>query len=290
MSNAVIDFRVRPPLPSFTGQQIFTAHTAEQARADPRTLPVIYRGREESRSAVDNSMSLFFEEFERAGISRGVVMGRDAGPLAGAADNREIAEFCAAHSDRFDGIAGIDGRDQAAAIAEVQFARDAGLVGVAFDNGLVGLHHDDQSLWPVYEKAAELGLIIVITASQLMGADSTWSHPDRIRPVARAFSGSPIVVAHAAWSWTTQACALAYECQNVYLLPDCYLNTRAPGSADYVDAANTFMPDRLLYGSAYPLRPLGSSLSAFMDLPLDSEARSSALWDNAARLLESARR
>jgi predicted TIM-barrel fold metal-dependent hydrolase len=118
-----------------------------------------------------------------------------------------------------------------------------------------------------------------------MGPDLSYSSPDRIKPIAKRFPAIPIIVTHGAWPWTTHACALAYECPNVYLMPDCYLNTGAAGTDEYVTSANRYMPDRLLYASAYPVRPIGQSLKAFRSLPLTPEAMEGALWKNAQRML-----
>ncbi len=285
MSSIVVDFRVRPPMPSFANHIIFASHTEERLKLDPLTLPVLHRYREESRSARERSVDLLLAEMDAAGVTHAVIMGRDAGATFGVSSNEEIAEFCAKSNGRFVGMAGVNGTDPVAATRAVREARKLGLVGAAFDNGWVGLHQDDPTLWPVYEAAAADNLPIALTASQLMGPDLSYSHPDRIKPIAKRFPNTPIIVTHGAWPWTTHVCALAYECPNVYLLPDCYLNTRAPGTDEYVDSANRFMADRLLYASAYPVRPIGQSLKTFRSLPLSSEAMEAALWRNAQRLL-----
>lgn len=180
----------------------------------------------------------------------------------------------------------IDGSEPRAAVEQVARARALGLRGFAFDNGFCNLHQDDPSLWPVYDAIAREGMPLALTASLLLGPDMSYAHPERVRTVAKRYPELPVVVCHACYPWSTLACAVAYECPNVYLLPDCYLNTNAPGSRDYVDAANHFMADRLLYGSAYPVRPIGQSLRNFQALPLTQPALEGALWRNAQRLLD----
>lgn len=285
MSDMIIDFRIRPPIPSFANHIIYASHTEERLKLDQSKLPVLHRNRDESRSARERSVPLLLEEMDAAGITHAVIMGRDAGPQFGVSSNEEIAGFCADSKGRFIGMAGANGTDPQKAIAEIKRARSLGLVGVAFDNGWVGLHQDDPKLWPVYEAAAAESLPLALTASQLMGADLSYSHPDRLKPIAKRFPELPLIVTHGAWPWTTHVCSLAYECPNVYLMPDCYLNTRAPGTDEYLSSANHFMPDRLLYASAYPVRPVGQSLKTFKSLPLSKEAMEGALWRNAQRLL-----
>ena len=55
------------------------------------------------------------------------------------------------------------------------------------------------------------------------------------------------------------------------------------GAADYIMAANNFMQDRFLYGSAYPLMPIVDCVSRFKALFRD-EALPNPLHKNAAKL------
>ncbi len=281
----IIDFRIRPPLQCFRDQFIYRSHTEQRLKVDQSTLPALWRNRDESRSARERSLVLLLEEMDRAGVTHGVVLGRDAGERFGASSNDEIAEFCAGSGDRFVGFAGINGRDPKAAVDQVRRIKALGLRGAAFDNGFVELHQDDPALWPVYDAVAEEGLPLALTASMLLGSDMSFAHPDRFRTVAKRYPDTQILVPHAGWPWTTLACAVAYENPNIWLMPDCYLNTRAPGTDDFVQAANTFMEDRLLYASAYPVRPIGTSLETFRSLPLKKQAMAKALFSNAQRLL-----
>lgn len=283
--NPIVDFRIRPPLASFRDQFIFKSHTEENLRIDQRKLPVIARDRHESASARQRSTQLLLAEMDAAGVTHGVIMGRDAGAAYGASSNDEIAEFCAASGNRFRGFAGINGSDIKQAISEVRRARSIGLVGAAFDNGFINLFDDDESLFPIYDAVAEEGLPLALTLSLLLGPTLEYSNPDRVRKVAKRYPGTPLIITHGAYPWTTLACAVAYENPNIYLMPDCYLNTRAPGSMTYVEAANEFMPERLLYASAYPVQPIGKSLESFQRLPLTPEAQRMALSENASRLL-----
>lgn len=281
----VIDFRVRPPLECFTSHFIYKSHTQARLDADPLTLPVLHRNRGESKSALLRSMDLFMQEMDQAGIDHGVVLGRDSSDSYGASDNGKIAEFCAASEGRFLGFAGISSTDTQKGMKEIRKIKERGLLGACFDSGFSNIHQDDPTLWPLYDAIAEEGLPLVLTASMLLGDDMSYAHPDRVRKVAKRYPQTKIIVAHACWPWTTLACAIAYENPNIYLLPDCYMNTNAPGTGDYVHAANTFLEDRMIYGSAYPVRPLGDSLQVFHSLPLTESAKRKALWDNAAQLL-----
>ena len=272
------DLRVRPPLPSFVDQVIF-----EPFSTDPPTSALrLYRGAEEAASAMRRSLPIFLDEMDRAGITNAVVMGRAAPARFGSSDNEELAAFCDGHGGRFVAFAGVNPFDPASVVGE---CRDRGFVGIALDTGLFALHHDDSRLFPIYERAADEGMIVALTSSQLVGPDLSYSHPDRIRSVALALPELPIVVVHACWPWVTFACALAYQCPNIYLLPDCYLCVGAPGADEYVRAANGALKDQLLHGSSYPIRPLTAAVRELHAAGLTEEATRAATWDTPSKLL-----
>ncbi len=59
-----------------------------------------------------------------------------------------------------------------------------------------------------------------------------------------------------------------------------------PGKLAYVEAANTFLQDRLLHASGYPVLPVGGLLRHFRGLPFSAEVVRRLLYENAARLLK----
>jgi predicted TIM-barrel fold metal-dependent hydrolase len=82
-----------------------------------------------------------------------------------------------------------------------------------------------------------------------------------------------------------QALAVAYDCANVCLSPDMYLNVpNMPGNLEYVRAANYYLKERLIFGTAYPARPMVESIQHFHMLPFDEEVKPYVLGRNAARI------
>ena len=92
------------------------------------------------------------------------------------------------------------------------------------------------------------------------------------------------LVRHACWPWVTEVCGVAYRRQNVYLIPDAY-GVRHPGYTHWVEAANTYLADRLLFGTAFPIVPLKPMVDAFRSLPFRDDVREKVEYKNAARLL-----
>ncbi|HLC41426.1 MAG TPA: amidohydrolase family protein [Methylomirabilota bacterium] len=53
-----------------------------------------------------------------------------------------------------------------------------------------------------------------------------------------------------------------------------------------MEAANTFLQDRLLHASGYPVLPVGGLLRHFRGLPFSAEVVRRLLCENVARLLK----
>lgn len=282
----IIDFRVRPPFGAFTSTAIFNPRPANPApwAARPLQMNIPYY-----RSFAERSMDAFIEEMDAAGIGLGVVMGRQSPPQYGSVPNEDIVDLLRLYPKRFVAFGGIDGSNPDAAMAEIEKCIAWGFKGVAFDNGWCDppLYDDDEKLMPLYARCAEAGLIVSFTSSIFVGPDLTYCDPVHIQRVARRFPKLNIVVPHAAWPYTVQICAVAFQCSNVHLVPDFYGHIpNTPGADEYVKAANYYLGHRLLFASSYPVRPLGQSVEQFRALPFESdEIRWRCLGGNAARLL-----
>jgi predicted TIM-barrel fold metal-dependent hydrolase len=78
---------------------------------------------------------------------------------------------------------------------------------------------------------------------------------------------------------------VAMKRENVWLSPDMYM-THTPGGSLYVEAAQGYLQDRMLFGTAYPYTPLDDTVERFMRLPLSAAVRDKLLYKNAQRLLK----
>lgn len=280
----IVDFRVRPPFKGFLGSFLYRPRSPNP---DPVTMSGLQLGIEPYRSFETKSMSAFLEEFDEAGIGLGVAMGRQAPPPYGSVPNEDVAELVRLHPRKFVGFGSVGSGDPAGAIREIGRIVDLGLRGVAMDNGYWSLYDDDESLYPVYEAVEKAGLVLSLTSSLFLGEDMTYAMPVHIQRVARRFPGLKITVPHGGWPWTTEMCAVAFQCANVYLVPDFYMHIpNMPGAEQYLRSANSFLSHRLLYASSYPVRPLGQSVRQFRELAFASDAiRTRCLGENALRLL-----
>ena len=280
----VIDMRLRPSLPSWTKTAQFTEGT--------KYYPSRY-GFPRPPSAVQRRTDLLIEEMDQASVRWGVIMGRQSAPPHGSVPNDEIAGFVAKHPDRFIAFGGIDLRDIDAGIREIErTAKLPGFRGMSIEPGasFAPMYADDRRLYPLYATCQQLKLPMSITLSgylsAMVGHDLSYGNPTPVYRVAKDFPDLKIIISHAAWPNIMPMIEVAFLCENVYVSPDLYMNhVHTPGAHEYINAARFFMSDRLLWGTAYPSRPLKESVEAFLQWNLPDELRDKILYHNAARLL-----
>jgi uncharacterized protein len=255
---------------------------------DPVKANAFGIGRLPSAAYTERSIELFVQEMDEAKIDLAVIIGQRAAKAWGSVSNDDIGELITLYPGRFAGFAGIDPAE-GGAVEEIRRCVEVlGCAGLALLPGWSDppRYDDDEAMYPVYETALALGIPVMITSSHVIGPDMSYSMPQHIQRVALDFPELTIIVGHACWPWTTQACALAMRCQNVYLMPEIYMHVpNIPGSDDYVRAANGYLSHRTLYSSCYPSRPLDQALSDFRGLAISPEAQPNLLWHNAARVL-----
>lgn len=227
----------------------------------------------------------FIAEIEQAGVDRAVVVGRQ---IPGQhIDNTRLADIVG-RSNRLAGFASVDpvsdGVD--AALREIEHAvRDLGLAAVNIEPGffLPACHADDAVfLYPLYERCAELGVPVALMSGPTT-PDSRFNDPGAVARVARAFPQLPLICYHGFYPNVQQIIGAALLHENIFVVPDMYLFQ--PGSFGYVEAANGFMADQLLFGSSYPFRPIDQSIEDAAVLGFTDTALEKFMVGNAARLL-----
>lgn len=279
----VIDFRVRPPYKGYLNTFNFRKSTPP---TDPTKESIFSIGKEAIPSVQQSSIDLFLSEMDESGTSQAVIMGRQADNF-GMVDNNEIHELSQAHPGKFIPFAGIN-PNLPGQIEELERVAGLGFRGVGLDAGWLRrpLYYDDPVFDPIFAKCRDLGLIVSLTSSFMLGPDMTYSDPDPIQRVALRYPDMRIVVPHGCWPHVHKALAMAIRCPNVYLMPDCYVYIHNfPLAEEYVIAANTYLKYRILYASSYPVRSLGQALEGWRGRAFTDEALKNTLHDNAARLL-----
>jgi predicted TIM-barrel fold metal-dependent hydrolase len=281
----IVDMRLRPPTKSWIEKPQFKqATTFYPSRVGFPRPP----------SADQRSMDLLLKEMDQCGIVWGVAMGRQSAEPLGAIPNDEIRAVVEKHPDRFVSFAGIDvSQSTEASIAEIDRCLAwRGFVGASIEPVASNppLKCGDRKLYPIYDHCQTRGVPISITLSNLMAvmgnAPIEYSSPLPLYQVARDFPKLDIVISHGAWPWVQEVLGLAFCHANIYVSPDLYMvGTNIPGAVDYIRAANMYIPDRLLFGTAYPSRPLVESVAAFDAWEFAPGVKERVLGLNALRMM-----
>jgi len=279
----IIDMRLRPPLKSWVTTAQFTEGTAYYPTRHGFPRP---------KSVKTQAMPDLLDEMDEAGITWGVIMVRQSAPPHGAVPNDEITAAIMEHPQRFVALAGVDLRDIGRGVAEIErCAKIKGYVGASIEPGATfeAMYADDRRLYPLYEKCQALDIPMSITLSgylaAMVGHDLSYGSPTPVYKVAKDFPKLKIIVSHAAWPNIMPMMEVAFIRENVYVSPDLYMNgVNTPGAHEYIKAAQFFLGDRLLFGTAYPSRPLKESVAAFLEWKLPAELQEKILYRNAARL------
>ena len=284
MSLRCIDMRLRPPIPEWVSGPTF-----KTAMYYPRNVA----GFKGAPSAWLESMDALLQEMDTSGVRYGVVMGRASSGKLGGVGNAAIVNTIRRWPDRFVGFLGIDLENIKGSLAEAKtLVGEPGVVGISIEPGSSKTPRlaDDAALDPIYEACMEWNLPVSISLSGLLSAlaghDLSWCSPIPVQRVAMRYQKLRIVVSHAAWPWADQMASIALICPNLYLSPDLYVATaHMPCARTYVDAANCYLSDRMLFGTAYPTRPLDESVEDFLAMGWKASIVDKILYDNAARLL-----
>jgi predicted TIM-barrel fold metal-dependent hydrolase len=92
-----------------------------------------------------------------------------------------------------------------------------------------------------------------------------------------------IIIAHPSWPWQDEALSVCLHKPNVYIDLSGWSPKYFPESL--VKASNSYLQDKVLFGTDFPLITPQKWLGAFADLPLKDEVRPKILKDNSVRLL-----
>lgn len=274
----VVDFRFRP-----IGTQSWTRDTTFHYLARMRLEPC--------PSFVSQSTELMFAEMDAAGIEIGVVgvpgptSSRGLDPSSSVA----VADVVAEHPDRFIGFGSVDPSDIDAAIAALGTLAASGVRGVTIDpsTAAVSRHFDDKALYPLYEQAQRLDLLVSTTMSCLLGPYQSSCRPEMVDHVATDFASLTISIQHGGWPYVREAIGVAYKQPNVVLVPGQYVHYGFAGSDDYVTALARQLPEQILFGSVYPnCGPLSELRDIVASWQLPPDVERNYLRDNARRVLK----
>ncbi len=96
----------------------------------------------------------------------------DVAEKASRVQNNGISAVCRQEPDRFYGNATLPMQDPASSVKEMERAySELGMKGIEIGTNIAGKNLDDESLYPVYEKAQELGMPIFVHPNDFLGPE-----------------------------------------------------------------------------------------------------------------------
>ena len=157
------------------------------------------------------------------------------------------------------------------------------LTGVSMEPGmfLEDLCVDDPRLFSVYEKCQAANIPVMFT-SNIYSPDHY--APMRLVNLFRNFPKMRVSLVHGCPPHSLAVCQLAYMHENLFISPDCYM-LGAPGHRDFIDGANTLIPNQIIFGSAYPAVPIGFAVKYYQNCGLREDIMENVMCNNALRAL-----
>jgi len=236
------------------------------------------------------SLELMFAEMDAASIDVGVIgvpgptaqRGLDPTP----AD--EVLRIVDAHPDRFVAFGSIETSDVEAAVVRLGELASSGVRGVSIDpsTSRISRRFHARELYPVYEEAGRLGLVVTTTMSSLLGPYMDDCRPEFADRVATDFPDLTVVIQHGGWPYALEAIGAAYKQPNLFIVPGQYIHYGFPGSEHYIAALHHLLQDQLLFGSVYPnCGPLTDLRRIVESWRLPPAVERKYLRDNARRVL-----
>lgn len=148
----------------------------------------------------------------------------------------------------------------------------------------------DRRLWPVYEKAQELGVPIITHGGLfMMSPDVPYTRPLNFEGVLESFPELRLVIAHLGHGYWNESVELAKKYRNVYFDTSAVVSgvkhIRVLTDEEAVELIRTLGVDRVMFGSDYPWFNPVMDLERFMGLPLTPGEKEKILGGNAKKIL-----
>ncbi|MGA8303189.1 MAG: amidohydrolase family protein [Thermoplasmata archaeon] len=173
---------------------------------------------------------------------------------------------------------------------------DPHIAGIKLFPGYLPFYPHDPRLAPLYEFAHRRGLPVLVHQGDTLDRKGLvkFARPIELDEVAVRYSDVRFVLCHFGNPWVEEAAEVVYKNENVYADTSGLLaHPSAPYFERMVDQCRRRLlravisigsPDRILYGSDWPLEELRVAVALVDELELPEEDRVKILGANAARL------
>ena len=171
------------------------------------------------------------------------------------------------------------------ALKELDRIKAAGLKGVKLHSEYQNFKADDKSVFPIYEKIRDLGLIMVLHGGTDIGYLNTpvKCRPKAVKTIKENFKDLKIVMAHLGGYKETEETIKYLAGKEIYLdtsVADVYFEKE-----NALKIINNHGEDFLLFGSDCPWTDTGKSKNFIENLDIPSSKKDAILYKNAKYLL-----
>jgi len=247
----------------------------------------IFRSRaEDAPQAPPLAVSDYVANIAGLGIEKAVPFG---------ISNDQQADLIRDFPGQFLGLARISAWRGMAGVRELETRiREQGFRALGISALVDKLPAGDRRYYPLYGKAAELGIPVRIYSSMSYANDRPYDlgHPRNLDQIAIDFPELKIIGGLGGWPWVNEMVALVRRHPNLYLDTSAhrpkYLGEPGTGWEMLMRFGNTLIQDKVLVGISATLigQPHETLIQEYLDLPLKDSVKEKWLYANAARLFE----
>ena len=244
----------------------------------------IFRSRREGDDSPKMAMDAFVDRLSTLGIERAVPFG---------ISNDEIAVLLRTYPERFLGLARLSCLHGMRGVRELEHrVRQEGFQALGVSALVDCLPASDRRYYPLYAKAAELGIPVRIYSSMNYATDRPYDlgHPRHLDQVAMDFPELTLIGGLGGWPWVNEMVALVRRHPNLHVDTSAhrakYLGQPGSGWDMLMQFGNTLIQDKVLIGISAGLvgQPYETLIQEYLNLPLKDSVKEKWLYRNAARL------
>lgn len=237
----------------------------------------------------EKSLDDIIQEMDEAGVDKAVIVAADYSSAYGAVmvTNEDVSRMAQKHPDRFIPFCSVDPALGRVAVDQLEIAvNELGAKGLKLVPPIQGFKFDDPVYDPLWQKAAELDIIVWTHAAHQKstpGTDARLGQPMLVEAVALKLPELKIVLGHCGFPWVWESWSLASRHQNVYVDISAYkdLYDLFPWQA-YTASG---IEHKLLFATDNPLSSFADCVEAVRKLPISEDFKNAILGTNAKALL-----
>ena len=278
-------------------RRFFQGNEAKTIGLDLEELDKIVaeKGEEEFRRVVSErakqyelTMDQFMEKLDALGVEWGFTGVNDR-------NNQRTAELVRRYPTRLKGAAYIDPAKGMDAVRELEYAvRELGLSALYISPIRIGMQANDKRCYPLYAKAAELGIPVFIYSNMnlITHLPMDIGHPKYVDEVAGFFPELRIMLTVGGWPWIPDVVGTLVRHNNVYMNMEIIDPNKLaiPGSGYdmLLYAIEHNFPDKFTFASDWAMNgiPLETLIQHVEELPLSDTIKENILYYNAKRFFE----